>query len=90
MPIVVATTHVHWDHIGGHKYFEEIAVHSLEKDWLLKFPIPVSVVKNNILKEPCNFPKTFDIEKYEIYTGKPKIILNDNEIIDIGNRKITE
>lgn len=88
LPIIVATTHVHWDHIGGHKYFNNIAVHSLEKDWLLKFPISLSAVKNNILKEPCNFPKTFDIEKYEIYKGKPTIILNDNDIIDIGNRKI--
>ena len=35
-----------------------------------------------------DFPKTFDIDKYEIYKGKPTIILNDNDIIDIGNRKI--
>jgi len=88
LPIIVATTHIHWDHIGGHKYFNNIAVHSLEKDWLLNFPIPLAVVKNNLMKEPCDFPKTFDIDKYEVYKGKPNIILNDNDIIDIGNRKI--
>lgn len=88
LPIIVATTHIHWDHIGGHKYFNNIAVHILEKDWLLNFPIPLAVVKHNILKKPCNFPKTFDIDKYEIYKGKPTIILNDNDVIDIGNRKI--
>lgn len=88
LPILVATTHVHWDHIGGHKYFDNIAVHSLEKEWLSNFPIPLSVVKNNILKEPCEFPKSFDIDQYEIYEGNPTLILNDNDIIDIGNRKI--
>ena len=26
-PIQVITTHVHWDHIGGHKYFNDICVY---------------------------------------------------------------
>ena len=26
LPIIVVTTHVHWDHIGGHRYFDNIAV----------------------------------------------------------------
>ena len=34
LPIIVVTTHVHWDHIGGHSYFDYIAVHELKKDWL--------------------------------------------------------
>ena len=24
LPVTVMTTHVHWDHIGGHRYFEKI------------------------------------------------------------------
>ena len=88
LPIIVATTHVHWDHIGGHKYFDNIAVHKLEKDWLIKFPLPLAVVKDNLLKESCDFPKDFNIDKYEIYSKKPAIILNDNDVIDLGNRKI--
>ena len=41
LPVTVITTHVHWDHIGGHKYFRSIAVHEAEKEWLsVKFPIP--------------------------------------------------
>ena len=27
LPVSVITTHVHWDHIGGHKYFANFAVH---------------------------------------------------------------
>ena len=40
LPIMAVTTHIHWDHIGGHKYFDNIAVHEKEMDWLsVKFPI---------------------------------------------------
>lgn len=88
LPILVVTTHVHWDHIGGHKYFNDIAVHALEKDWLLNFPIPLTVVKNNLMKLPFESPKSFDIDKYEIYKGTPTLVLNDNDVIDIGKRKI--
>lgn len=88
LPILVATTHIHWDHIGGHKYFDNIAVYYLEKEWLSNFPIPLTVVMKNLLKEPCELPEFFDINKYEIYKGDPNIILNDNDMIDIGNRKI--
>lgn len=88
LPIIVATTHVHWDHIGGHKYFDNVAVHKLEKDWLIKFPLSLTDVKNNLLKKPCDFPENFDISKYKIYSKNPTTILNDNDIVDLGNRKI--
>ena len=34
LPVKVLTAHVHWDHIGGHGSFVEIAVHEKEVDWL--------------------------------------------------------
>lgn len=46
LPVEVFATHVHWDHIGGHKYFQGIFVHEAEKTWLRQFPIPLQVVKN--------------------------------------------
>ena len=65
LPVMTVTTHVHWDHIGGHKYFENIAVHEAEKDWLsVRFPIPLQVVKNNLTRLPCDFPRDFDISRY--------------------------
>lgn len=65
LPVMVITTHVHWDHIGGHKYFDNIAVHEAEKDWLaVKFPIPLQVAKKNLTKVPCDFPAGFDVDSY--------------------------
>ena len=42
----------------------ELAVHEAEKEWLsVKFPIPLQVVKNNIMCNPCDFPSDFKVEK---------------------------
>lgn len=90
LPIMVVVTHVHWDHIGGHKYFNNFAVHENEKEWIMgKFPLPLPVVKKNLLNGECGFPKNFSIGKYEIFQGTPQLILQDNDVIDLGKRKIT-
>lgn len=89
LPIMVVTTHIHWDHIGGHRYFHNICVHEFEKEWLsAKFPIPLAVVKQNLLHQPCVFPEDFSADNYQIYQGKPDRILHDGDEIDLGNRNI--
>ena len=89
LPIMAVTTHIHWDHIGGHKYFDNIAVHEKEMDWLsVKFPISLQVVKNNLTKVPCNFPTEFNIDAYQIFRGEPQRILHDGDWLDLGGRKI--
>ena len=48
-PVTAVATHVHWDHIGGHKYFPDFYVHSLEAEWLNgKFPLPVEAVRKMV------------------------------------------
>ena len=89
LPIMAVTTHAHWDHIGGHKYFEDIAVHEAEKGWLsVRFPIPLQVVKRNLMCKPCDFPKDFMLEDYQIFTRTPQYILHDGDYLDLGNRKL--
>lgn len=89
MPVMAVTTHVHWDHIGGHKYFENIAVHEAEKDWLsVRFPIPLQAVKRNLMCKPCEFPEDFVIEDYQIFNGTPQRILHDEDSLDMGDRKL--
>lgn len=90
LPVTVVTTHAHWDHIGGHRYFENIAVHEAERDWLaVKFPIPLRMVKENLTREPCDFPQGFHAEDYEVFHGPPGIILRDGDSLDLGNRYLT-
>lgn len=88
LPIIVATTHIHWDHIGGHKYFDNIAVYENELQWLIDFPLPLSVVQANLQDNNCKFPEDFDLNDYVVYQGQPQIVLQDNDIIDLGNRQI--
>lgn len=89
LPISVITTHAHWDHIGGHDLFKDISIHTLEADWISKqFPLPLQIVKSNLLKIPCQFPKSFNIENYRIYHGHPTTLLKDGDIIELGNRQL--
>lgn len=90
LPVMVISTHIHWDHIGGHKYFDNIAVHEAEKAWLSeKFPIPLQTVRNNLTRFPCDFPSDFNIENYSIFKGKPQKAFRDGESFDLGERKLS-
>ena len=88
LPIMTATTHVHWDHIGSHHAFDQIAVHEKEADWLRHFPIPLPVVKANLLRDPCDFPKSFDPSAYTVFQGEPTRILHDDDEIKLGGRTL--
>lgn len=87
LPVMVITTHVHWDHIGGHGLFSDIAVHEREVDWLAcNFPLPIQEVKAQLIRYPCDFPQEFDVNSYQIFQGQPSKILHDGEVIDLGGR----
>ncbi|MCB2287622.1 MBL fold metallo-hydrolase [Clostridium algidicarnis] len=91
LPVIVVTTHVHWDHIGGHVLFKDIYVHKGDAEWLKSgIPVPLNVIKRSIEAEPFSKkpPIEFNIDNYKIYIGEPTRILNDDDIIDIGSRKI--
>jgi glyoxylase-like metal-dependent hydrolase (beta-lactamase superfamily II) len=52
LPIVVLTTHVHWDHIGGHGLFDERLVHSPDADWLRNgVPQPPESQRGNLTRQ---------------------------------------
>ncbi|WP_330554320.1 hypothetical protein [Roseburia sp. 499] len=48
----------------------------------------LQVVKRNLICETCDFPKEFEIDKYEIFSGNPTRALHDEEMIDLGNRQV--
>ena len=61
-----------------------------KKDWLsVQFPIPLMVVKSNLMREPCDFPLDFEADKYQLFCGEPRQILHDGDSVDLGNRNLT-
>ncbi len=89
LPVTVVTTHGHWDHIGGHGLFSEILIHEKEAAWISgEFPIPLSAVKANLLREPNELPSAFDLDVYRVYAGGPTACLVDGDCLELGNRKL--
>ena len=87
-PVTAVATHIHWDHIGGHKYFPEFYAHEAELDWLNgKFPLPLQAVKN-MVADRCELPEDFCFDGYAIFQGKPGRLLDDGDTIDLGGRNI--
>lgn len=87
-PVAAVATHVHWDHIGGHRQFPEFYVHSAELNWLQgAFPLPLSAVKH-MVADRCTLPEDFDLSAYEIFQGTPARVLEDGDTIDLGGRSL--
>ncbi|MBM9616158.1 MBL fold metallo-hydrolase [Desulfobulbus rhabdoformis] len=85
-PIVAIATHIHWDHIGGHKFFPQFYAHQNELHWLRgEFPLTLEQIKSMVV-DRCELPEGYDVNKYEFFQGTPTKVLNDNEIIDLGDR----
>lgn len=87
-PVTAAATHIHWDHIGGHKYFTDFCVHKEELSWLNgRFPLPLQAVRS-MVADRCDLPEGFDIDTYTIFQGTPARVLEDGGTIDLGGRII--
>lgn len=87
-PITAVATHIHWDHIGGHRYFPDFYAHGEELDWLNgAFPLPPQVIRDMVM-DRCELPEDFDVSTYTMFQGTPTRILQDGDTIDIGGRVI--
>ncbi|MBQ0137757.1 MAG: MBL fold metallo-hydrolase [Kurthia sp.] len=91
LPIIVCTTHIHTDHIGGHHEFCTHYVHEAEVDWL-ENGIPgrsLEDVKRDVIRDCTKpLPEEFRIENYTIYTGPASLVLQDQDVIQLGNREV--
>ncbi len=70
--VTAVATHIHWDHIGGHKYFaDDFYAHKAELDWLNgKFPLTVQTIRDMVINR-CDLPEGFDVNTYEMFQGTP-------------------
>ncbi|AXO99286.1 MBL fold metallo-hydrolase [Bacillus thuringiensis] len=92
LPIIVLTTHVHWDHIGSHREFKNIYVHKDEEDWLVNGIKKLSIeqIRKDVSRDiTIPTPETFNPDTYKPFQGNPTGLLNDGDEIEIGNRKLT-
>lgn len=86
LPVTAAATHVHWDHIGGHRHFPDFYVHREERGWLDGgFPLPLEAVKG-MIADRCELPEGYDADGYRIFQGTPARVLEDGDAIDLGGR----
>ncbi len=87
-PIIAIATHIHWDHIGGHKFFPDFYAHQDELNWLNgEFPLTIELIKDMVV-DRCDLPEGYDIKKYEFFQGQPTRVLQDNDSINLGDRFI--
>lgn len=90
LPVRVLTTHAHWDHIGSHGSFTDIAVHEAERPWLAgRFPLPLPAVRQSLAQPPHDFPPGFDPAAYAVFQGEAARLLHDGDEIDLGGRVLT-
>lgn len=87
-PVTAVATHIHWDHIGGLKYFPDFYAHRKELKWLSgEFPLPIEMIKKMAVGH-CDLPENYDIDTYTVFQGMSTRVLNDGDIINIGGRRI--
>lgn len=59
--------HIHWNHIGGHKYFSDFYVHADELERLNgKLPLSIKTIKE-MVADCCSLPEGFCVNDYKIF-----------------------
>lgn len=87
-PVIAIATHIHWDHIGGHRYYSEFYAHKEELNWLNgSFPQKIETVRKFVTQD-CDLPVDFDINLYELFQGTPTKTLYGGENVELGGRTV--
>lgn len=88
LPVAAAATHIHWDHVGGLRFFPNFYAHEKELGWLNgAFPLPLDAVKKMVTQR-CDLPADFDVNAYSVFQGTPTRLLSDGDEISLGGRSV--
>ena len=88
-PVTAVATHIHWDHIGGHRYYSDFYAHEAELNWLAgEFPLNMQTIRGMVV-DRCELPQGYDVGTYQFFQGTPTRVLHDGDVIDLGGREIT-
>jgi glyoxylase-like metal-dependent hydrolase (beta-lactamase superfamily II) len=91
LPVAVLTTHSHWDHIGGHDLFTDIAVHRLDARWLEHgIPTPLENQRATFMREALETqpPAGFALENWHPPRVRPTRLLEDHDKVALGARSL--
>jgi glyoxylase-like metal-dependent hydrolase (beta-lactamase superfamily II) len=100
-PVVAVATHRHFDHVGGLHEFEDVAVHRADADAVARadgfsslrtedyppeefgdYELPASLL--------TSIPRDgFDLEGYRIEPVTPTRVVEESDVLDLGDRRIT-
>ena len=82
--VTAVATHIHWDHIGGHRYYPDFYAHEAELSWLQGgFPQPIELIRGYVA-DRCQLPQGYDVNTYEFFQGTPTRVLRGGETIHLG------
>lgn len=90
-PVLLATTHWHWDHIGNHHRFDSFGVHRDDAGWVRDgLPLSPEILKKMLFASPCtlSIPAEFRWEEWVHYRGEPPLLLENQELLELGGRTI--
>ncbi len=88
-PCLAVASHTHFDHIGAHSEFEHRLVHHLEAD-VIANPTAKTTLSDIYVSDDIFHalpPRPFQSTEYAVKKAPATQLLEDGDVIDLGNRQ---
>jgi len=88
-PVLCFATHSHFDHVGGHHEFTDRIMHGAEAD-IMAAPTPANMAWDKYVSAKIFTAAPFagfDPESYSVRAAPPSELIDDGDVIDLGDRR---
>jgi glyoxylase-like metal-dependent hydrolase (beta-lactamase superfamily II) len=87
LPVIVVNSHSHWDHIGGNRQFDSVAIHAAEAD-RLSSPLLSLELQQACAPEHLRGPLPPGVTRQALFIPPttPSMLLHGSERFELGNR----